>query len=83
VTRVLVGLGTCGIAAGAEDTLRAVTAKLGAAADGVELARAGCIGMCYREPLVEIRHDDGARFLYGPIAADRVERLLDEHIGQN
>ncbi len=83
MTRVLVGLGTCGIAAGAEDTLRVVTAKLGAAADGVELGRAGCIGMCYREPLVEIRHDDGARFLYGPIAADRVERLLDEHIGQN
>ena len=82
MTRVLVGLGTCGIAAGAEDTLRAVTAKLGAAAEGVELARAGCIGMCYREPLVEIRHDDGARFLYGPIAADRVERLLDEHLGQ-
>ncbi len=82
MTRVLVGLGTCGIAAGAEETLRAVTAKLAAAPDGVELARAGCIGMCYREPLVEIRHDDGARFLYGPIGADRVERLLDEHVGQ-
>jgi NADH-quinone oxidoreductase subunit F len=82
VTRVLVGLGTCGIAAGAEETLRAVTAKLGAAADGVELGRAGCIGMCYREPLVEIRHEDGARFVYGPIGADRVERLLDEHLGQ-
>jgi NADH-quinone oxidoreductase subunit F len=83
VTRVLVGLGTCGIAAGAEETLRAVTAKLGAAADGVELGRAGCIGMCYREPLVEIRHEDGARFVYGPIGADRVERLLDEHLGQS
>ena len=80
MTRVLVGLGTCGIAAGAEDTYRALEGKQ--AAGGFSLAHTGCVGMCYREPLVEIRDDAGARFQYGGITADKIDRLLDEHLGQ-
>jgi NADH-quinone oxidoreductase subunit F len=80
MTRVLVGLGTCGIAAGAEDTYRALATKQAAA--GFSLARTGCVGMCYREPLVEIRDDVGGRFQYGGITADKIDRLLDEHVGK-
>jgi len=81
VTRVTVGLGTCGIAAGAAETYRSLEAKLEAAGATATLTRAGCIGMCYREPLVEIRQADSQRFLYGPIPPERVDRLIDEHLG--
>ena len=62
--RVLVGMGTCGLSAGAlavQEKLR----ELSAAHPGAfELAITGCIGMCYREPLVEVR-ENGRRVIYG------------------
>jgi len=80
--KILVGLGTCGIAAGAEKTYQALRARQ--AADGlpVTVEKTGCIGMCYREPLVEIRDDDGARFQYGNVTPEKADRILDEHIGK-
>ncbi|HNX51936.1 MAG TPA: hypothetical protein PKL08_17340, partial [Thermoanaerobaculaceae bacterium] len=79
---VTVGLGTCGIAAGAEQTYRSLEARLGNGGPAFKLNKTGCVGMCYREPLVEIRHDDGSRFQYGGVSADRVERLVAEHLGE-
>ncbi len=81
MTKVVVGLGTCGIAAGAEDIYKIITQKL--PPDQVEMTKTGCIGMCYNEPLVEIRQDNGARFLYGKITKDKIDRLIEEHIKQN
>jgi NADH-quinone oxidoreductase subunit F len=81
VTTILVGLGTCGIAAGAEKTYDAFAARAAGAAP-FRLEKTGCIGMCYREPLVEVRTDDGARFAYGNVTPEKVERVLDEHLGQ-
>jgi NADH-quinone oxidoreductase subunit F len=81
--RILVGLGTCGIAAGAEDTYRALASKLPAGkAGGAVLEKTGCVGMCYREPLVEVRDDDGGRYTYGALTAEKVARLIDEHVIQ-
>jgi NADH-quinone oxidoreductase subunit F len=77
--KILVGLGTCGIAAGAEETYRVLKEKLPEKA-GLVLEKAGCVGMCYREPLVEIREDSGARYQYGGLTGDKVARLLDEHV---
>jgi NADH-quinone oxidoreductase subunit F len=79
MTRVTVGLGTCGIAAGAEETFRALEGKL-AGREGVALRRTGCIGMCYQEPLVEVSNGDGVRYLYGRVSPDRLDRLLGEHV---
>ncbi len=80
MTKVVVGLGTCGIAAGAEETYKAITQKL--PPGSVQLTKTGCIGMCYQEPLVELRMDDGSRFLYGKVTGDRVERIINEHLKQ-
>ena len=81
MTRLTVGLGTCGIAAGAEETFRSLEAKA-AGRPGLQVVRTGCIGMCYQEPLVEVRTRDGARHLYGRVTPDRLDRVLDEHVGQ-
>lgn len=78
--RILVGLGTCGIAAGAEHTYRALATKLPGEAGQLTLEKTGCVGMCYREPLVEVRDDNGGRYTYGALTADKVDRLIDEHV---
>ena len=80
-TRVIVGLGTCGIAAGAEDTYAAIERSLQAAPNLFRLGRTGCVGMCYQEPLVEVRTGDSRRYVYGKISADKVEKLLAAHHG--
>ena len=80
--RILVGLGTCGIAAGAEATYRALQEKAPARAAGLRVEKTGCIGMCYREPLVELRDAGGARWQYGNLTPDKVDRLLDEHLAR-
>ncbi len=82
MTRVTVGLSTCGIAAGAEETYRALAAKFADVPDAPDLQKTGCVGMCYQEPLVEISSGDGERYLYGRISPDKVGRLVDEHLGQ-
>jgi NADH-quinone oxidoreductase subunit F len=78
--KILVGLGTCGIAAGAEETYAAIRGKAPALDAECRVEKSGCIGMCYREPLVELRDGSGARYLYGNLTADKVDRLLDEHL---
>ncbi len=78
--KVSVGLGTCGIAAGAERVYRGLEERLASHPQSFVLARTGCVGMCYREPLVEIQQPDGRLYQYGEITEDKLDRLLTEHI---
>jgi NADH-quinone oxidoreductase subunit F len=80
-TKILVGMASCGIAAGAEDVYNQIKALKEAENLDIELKRTGCIGMCYREPLVEIIDDSGS-YLYGEVDKDRAVELLDKHVGQ-
>ena len=78
--RILVGFGTCGVAAGAGATYEALRQKVAALGDGLAVEKTGCVGMCYREPLVELRSDDGTRWQYGGMTPDKLDRLLEEHL---
>jgi len=80
--RILVGLGTCGVAAGAGATYAALLARTEPVNGRFRVEKTGCVGMCYREPLVEVREDDGARWQYGQMTPDRIDRLLEEHVGK-
>jgi len=80
--KLFVGLGTCGIAAGAERTYDRLSALSAGSRGAWAVAKTGCAGMCYREPLVEVRHPDGRRYQYGGMTADRVDRLVEEHLAQ-
>lgn len=79
--RVIVGLGSCGIAAGAMKTFEKLSKLQSAGAFEFELARTSCIGMCYKEPLVEI-HDESGWVLYGEMTEDEVEATLTRHFDQ-
>jgi len=78
-TTVIVGLGSCGLAAGAGKTYDEFhrireTDKL-----DFQIKKTSCVGMCFREPLVEIIDDTG-KYLYGNIDAGRVDEIIEKHI---
>jgi (2Fe-2S) ferredoxin len=79
-TWISVGMGTCGIAAGARETLQALRDEIARRKLDIEIASVGCIGMCAREPLVDIQQAGGSHVLYGNVQPDRVGRLIEEHI---
>ncbi len=77
--QVIVGLGSCGIAAGAGKVYDKIKKLAEVENLDIELKQTSCIGMCYREPLVEIIDETG-RYLYGDITEDKVTDLFDRHI---
>jgi NADH-quinone oxidoreductase subunit F len=81
-TIVTVGLGSCGIAAGANKTYDKISALKNSEHLDFILKKTSCIGMCYREPLVEITDDTGT-YLYGEIDADRAVEVIQKHISQH
>jgi NADP-reducing hydrogenase subunit HndB len=78
-TRIIVGMGTCGIAAGAWETMRAVLEELQKRGIEAHITSVGCIGMCSKEPLVDIEQA-GTRITYCNVNPDMVPRLIEEHL---
>jgi NADH-quinone oxidoreductase subunit F len=77
---VLVGLGSCGLAAGGLKVYQRFSEALDADGSKAVLKKTGCIGMCYREVLVEIREDEGRSTLYFDVSPDKVPRIVQEHL---
>jgi NADH-quinone oxidoreductase subunit F len=80
VLEIRVGLGSCGIASGAEavrDAIERVAKDAGA--NGV-VKTVGCNGMCHREPLVEVIETDGGAVLYGNVTAEAAQQIARRHI---
>jgi len=75
--KIIVGMGTCGIMAGARTILNAISAELSKTeAANVILTQAGCIGMCSREPIVEIVYPDGTKKSYFNAALADAPRIV-------
>jgi len=80
--RIVVGMATCGIAAGARPVLNAFVeevAKQGLT-DTVTVSQTGCIGICQYEPVVEVYKGGEEKVTYVHMTADKVEKVITEHI---
>jgi len=75
---IKVGLGSCGVAAGGRGIFDALVTKLGNS--NISVQRTGCLGMCYKEPLVEVMLPENRRYVYGDVTLDKLDRIIDEHI---
>jgi len=81
-TTITVGMGTCGISAGAREVMHAVLAELEARDIDAHVTTVGCIGMCHKEPLVDVQQGDEPRITYGNVTQKMVPRIVDEHLVQ-
>jgi len=79
-TKIIVGMGTCGIAAGARETMHAILEELKKREVDAHVTTVGCIGMCVKEPLVDIEQAGKPRVTYSNVHPDMVPRLIEEHL---
>jgi NADH-quinone oxidoreductase subunit F len=80
LTKILVGMGTCGIAAGAEDVYDSIMDEIDKKnLKNIEVTKTGCVGLCAKEPVIEIKQGDTS-VLYGDVNADRARELINESI---
>lgn len=80
--RIVVGMATCGIAAGARPVLNAFVeevAKQGAS-EKATVTQTGCIGVCRLEPVVEIFEAGKEKVTYVKMTAEKAARVVTEHI---
>lgn len=82
-TRILVGAATCGRAAGALDVEAELRKQCEAEGltDKVEIVQTACLGLCYAEPLVEIKSPHKPSVLYSKVKLSDVAELVKEHVG--
>ena len=79
--RVVVGMATCGIAAGARPVLNAFVEEIAKRnLKGVQVVQTGCIGMCQYEPIVEICQPGKDKVTYVKMTADKVAKVVNDHI---
>ena len=80
-TRVLVGMATCGIAAGAKPVLNAFVEEV-AKRDlkGVMVTQTGCIGICQYEPVVEVVTPGQEKVTYVKMTAEKALRVVNDHL---
>jgi NADP-reducing hydrogenase subunit HndB len=79
-TKIVVGMATCGIAAGARPVLLAFSEEIANRGLAATVAQAGCIGMCQYEPIVEIFEPDKEKVTYVNMDADKARQIIESHI---
>lgn len=79
--RIIVGMGTCGIAAGARDTLAAVMEEIRVRGlRHVVVTQTGCIGMCELEPIVDVVRQGEAKVTYGRVTPEKARQIVASHV---
>ena len=75
--KMIVGKGSCGIAAGANKVSDSAEKYIKEKGLNIEIGVTGCIGMCYLEPLVDFVRDDGSKVTYVLVNAENIKEIID------
>jgi NADP-reducing hydrogenase subunit HndB len=80
--RVVVGMATCGIAAGARPVLNTFVEEVNKAglSDKVTVTQTGCIGICQYEPVVEVFEAGKEKVTYVQMTAEKAAKVIEQHI---
>ena len=80
--RIVVGMATCGIAAGARPVLNAFVQGINEAGLGesVIVTQTGCIGICQYEPVVEVYTKDAEKVTYVKMTPDKAREVVEKHL---
>ena len=81
-TRVVVGMATCGIAAGARPVLNTLVQEVAAKdlTEKVTVTQTGCIGICQYEPVVEVYEQGKEKVTYVKMTAEKVTEVVEKHL---
>jgi len=80
-TQLVVGMGSCGIAAGAMDVWKTLEAQVkNDRFKDIVVSQTGCMGLCSHEPTVEVTVSDSPKVTYGHVTPEIVKRILQEHV---
>ena len=81
-TRVVVGMATCGIAAGARPVLNTLVEEVNNAGlyDKVSVSQTGCIGFCQLEPIVEVIEAGKEKVTYVKMTPDKAKEVVEKHL---
>ena len=81
IIEILVGMGTCGIAAGARDTFNELLTIIETKEmHNVRVVSVGCMGSCFMEPIVQVSMPDRETILYGKMTKDKESELIQKVI---
>lgn len=80
--RVVVGMATCGIAAGARPVLNTLVEEVNkeGLSDKVTVSQTGCIGLCQLEPIVEVFEAGKDKVTYVKMTSEKAKRVVEEHL---
>ncbi len=81
ITRIVVGMATCGIAAGARPVMNSFVEEIAKRnLSNVTVAQTGCIGMCQYEPIVEVLEPGKEKVTYVNMTAEKAAKVVVDHI---
>lgn len=79
--RIVVGMATCGITAGARPVLAAFVEEVSTRSiPNVIVTQSGCMGECQYEPIVQVYDENNERTIYANVHVEDVKQIIDEHI---
>jgi NADP-reducing hydrogenase subunit HndB len=80
-TQVIIGIGTCGIAAGARETMKAVLEYIEAKnLPNIVVTQTGCIGLCEQEPILQVVMSEKEKVTYGKVSPEVVNAIMKSHV---
>lgn len=80
-TRIVVGMATCGISAGARPVIKQFMEEVQTRGlTGVTVGQTGCVGLCSLEPIVEVYEEGKDKVTYGKVTPEMAKRIVAEHI---
>ena len=77
---IKVGMSTCGIAAGADEVLQTLKDEVKKRNVEIDIKKCGCVGMCYAEPLVEVKIDGLPPVTYGRVNKEIAMKIVEKHV---
>jgi NADP-reducing hydrogenase subunit HndB len=79
--QIIVGMGTCGIAAGARETMKIILNEIETNnLSGITVSQTGCIGLCEKEPIIQVAVGDNLIVTYGKVSPEVAKRIIKEHV---
>ena len=81
---VIIGMGTCGIAAGAKGVFDALLDEMEKTGiTDISIKQTGCMGLCFSEPTVEVNTNDMPHVVYGNVDEETARRIVRDHLAGN